>query len=354
MAGEADLEVRGGRAGFPEQLYARLARVPGVALASPVLELDAGLWGRERTIRVIGLDILRAAQMQPQLVLEDRYELLAPDKVLLSAAAADALGLEEGGVLRLAVGQNRVELAVAGVLPASSLRGIAALTDIATAQWRLERLGDLNRIDLRISGDRERVSRQIQALLPPGVSVSRLDDLEDSAAYPSRAYRVNLNVLAMVALFTGGFLVFSAQALEVARRRGEHALLRVLGTTRARVACLVLAEAAALGALGSLAGLALLRVGQAAVLQGDTAAAIVYLNRLVDDFPGGGQIISPAAEIRDWRQVRLTCPGAAAERTGAGLRPRPQHPSTLRLGAKGLLAACACLSWRPVSGPQPR
>ncbi|HUF11851.1 MAG TPA: SPOR domain-containing protein [Longimicrobiales bacterium] len=37
------------------------------------------------------------------------------------------------------------------------------------------------------------------------------------------------------------------------------------------------------------AGLALLRVGQAAVLQGDTSAAIVYLTRLIDDFSGGGQ-----------------------------------------------------------------
>src|SRR5262249_2412594 len=58
-------------------------------------------------------------------------------------------------------------------------------------------------------------------------------------------------------LFTGGFLVFSAQALEVARRRREHALLRVLGLERAGVARLVLAEAGAIGALGALLGIAL-------------------------------------------------------------------------------------------------
>ncbi len=43
IAGEADLEVRGGRAGFPESLYATLARLPGVAVASPVLEADAAV-----------------------------------------------------------------------------------------------------------------------------------------------------------------------------------------------------------------------------------------------------------------------------------------------------------------------
>mgnify|MGYP006195016669 CR=1 FL=1 len=42
----------------------------------------------------------------------------------------------------------------------------------------------------------------------------------------SRAYRVNLNVLALVALFTGGLLVFSTQALSIVRRRTQLALLR--------------------------------------------------------------------------------------------------------------------------------
>jgi putative ABC transport system permease protein len=84
-----------------------------------------------------------------------------------------------------------------------------------------------------------------------------VENLEQASAYPSRAYRVNLDVLAMVALFTGGFLVFSAQALETARRRGEHALLRVLGLQRRGVARLVLLEAAALGVIGAVLGLAL-------------------------------------------------------------------------------------------------
>src|SRR5574341_1084567 len=72
VAGEADLEVRGGRAGFPEALYATLARVPGVAVASPVLEADAGLAAPApanagSAIRLVGIDPFRAAQMQPAL-----------------------------------------------------------------------------------------------------------------------------------------------------------------------------------------------------------------------------------------------------------------------------------------------
>jgi len=268
LAGTADLEVRGGRAGFPEALYAELARLPGVAVASPVLEVDASLadaasLAKGRTLRLIGIDSLRAGMIQPALFGDEparRLALLRPDVVFLSAAAAEYFGKgREVAGLTIVAGTQKIELEVGGVLPASSLRGIAALTDVSTAQWRLGRLGELNRIDLRLApgADREALQRRIAALLPPGVHVSTLDAVEESGANLSRAYRVNLDVLALVALFTGGFLVFSAQALEVARRRQEHALLRVLGLLRGGVTRLVLLEAAALGALGAALGIAI-------------------------------------------------------------------------------------------------
>jgi len=274
LSGDADLEVRGGRSGFDETLYQKLARLPGVAVASPGLELQAAIAGGSgptqesasralpSSIRVIGIDSLRSAQLQPALFASDpalRTALLEPDAVLLSAGAARMLGLGKGDDLVLVVGLTRVHLRIAGILAASALRGAAALTDIATAQWRLDRLGTLNRIDLRLApgAHRDAVQARIAALLPSGVRVQAVQAVAAASAGPSRAYRVNLNVLALVALFTGGFLVFSAQALEVARRRGEHALLRVLGLERGGVVRLVLAEAAGIGVLGSALGIAL-------------------------------------------------------------------------------------------------
>ena len=72
----------------------------------------------------------------------------------------------------------------------------------------------------------------------------------------SRAYRVNLNVLALVALFTGGLLVFSTQALSIVRRRAHFALLRTLGLARGRLVALLVAEGALVGVAGSAVGLA--------------------------------------------------------------------------------------------------
>jgi putative ABC transport system permease protein len=261
LAGEADLEVRGGRAGFDESLYPRIARLPGIATASPALELQAGLAGGG-AIRVVGLDPLRAAKLQPGLFAHQSGligELVRPDTVVLSQGAAERLRLGTGGRLRLLAGLETVSLEVIGTLPASSAPGVVAITDIATAQWRLHRLGELNRIGLRLApgADREALRARIAALLPAGAHVSGVETAEESGAALSRAYRVNLNVLALVALFTGGFLVFSTQALEVARRRGEHALLRVLGLARGALARLVLAEAGLVGAAGAALGLAL-------------------------------------------------------------------------------------------------
>src|SRR3954470_3900080 len=314
VAGEADIEVRGGRSGFPEALYPRIARLPGVRLVSPALELDVGVAGAEQTLHVIGLDILRGAVLQPALATEDRFELLSPDNVVLSAGAAAALGLEKGGALRLIVGSRAIELHVAGVLPASALRGQAALVDIATAQWRFGRLGDLNRLDIRLAehADRAALVQQIQALLPPGVHAAPVESLEQASAYPSRAYRVNLDVLAMVALFTGGFLVFSAQALETARRRGEHALLRVLGLQRAGVARLVLLEAAALGVLGAVLGLLL-----------GYALALVATRAFGGDL-GAGQLrnVSPHLRFSPVGAVVYFAAGIAVSVLGAWLPAR--------------------------------
>ncbi len=93
----------------------------------------------------------------------------------------------------------------------------------------------------------------------------------------SRAYRVNLTVLALVALFTGAFLVFSVLALSVAQR--GPARLRCWPCWVPRRASgwqLVLAESALLGVAGSLAGLAL-----------GTALASAALQLLGGDLGGG-------------------------------------------------------------------
>ncbi len=130
--------------------------------------------------------------------------------------------------------------------------------DIAGAQWRLGRLGRLSRIDLRLAtgADPATTRAAVAALLPADAIVTSAADDRARTGDLSRAYRVNLDMLALMALFTGAFLVYSTQSLAVARRRAQLALLRVIGVTRRRVVGQVLAEGAAQGIVGGVLGLA--------------------------------------------------------------------------------------------------
>jgi putative ABC transport system permease protein len=258
LSGTADLELRGPRAGFDEALYPRLARLPEVAVASPVIEADVRPVGRDGTLRLVGLDVFRAGLIQPDLVASaaaDSLDTLRPDTLFLSPAAAEWLGVKEGDTVALQIGLRAAPFRVAGLTRADGTRfGVA---DIAGVQAALERPGRINRLDLRLRPgvDVEAFRARLAPELPPGVLAERPATGIQRAASISRAYRVNLNVLALVALFTGGLLVFSTQALAVVRRRPQLALLRVLGVTRGQLVRMLLGEALVLGAAGAALGL---------------------------------------------------------------------------------------------------
>ncbi len=272
LSGLADLVVRGPRAGFDESVYPRIAQLSEVQAASPAIEGEVQIAGRRDTLTIIGLDPFRAAQVQSELfaALENRItDLFNPEALLLSHAAADWLGLKPGDALRINVGTSDFELKVVGLLPPGAYRQRAAVMDIASAQWRLQRLGRINRIDLRLrpGTDIERFRRGLASLLPAGVVAVTPDADAERGANISLSYRLNLDMLALVALFTGAFLVFSTQILSILRRRAQFALLRVLGLTSKALTRMLIAEGALIGMLGATLGVALGCVLSAYVLK---------------------------------------------------------------------------------------
>jgi len=268
LSGQADIQVSGTEATFDEAVYPTLARLPEVAVASPVLEFDASMPGARQALKIIGLDVFRAGFITPDLIgapEEDLpYDTLADDAIFLSPAAMNWLQSRPGGELRLQAGSKVTVLRVAGSLQRARVGQRFAVMDIAAAQWQFQRLGKLSRVDLKLRDgvDRNAFERSLAARLehdfPGRFRIGQPNDAEQESrnANLSRAYRVNLSVLALVALFTGAFLVFSSQALSVLRRRGEFALLRVLGLERRQLIRQVLLEGALLGTVGSALGVA--------------------------------------------------------------------------------------------------
>ena len=291
LVGEADVVVRGPREGFPEQLFAHLAANPAVSIASPVLELEVALPGRRDTLKVLGLDPFRAASLQPALLGDIGAGILAmfqPDSIYLSSSAAQELHVGRGDSLQIIVGSTPKALHVLGILSEGSYTQSLGLMDIASAQWTFDQIGRLNRIDLRLKpgNDVDAFRHTLREQLPVGVLAIAPQVERDRAVSVTRAYRVNLNMLALVALWTGAFLVFSTQSLAVLRRRRSLALLRALGVTRGQLQWALTGEGAALGVAGSLLGVILAVIIAAGILRFLTADL------------GNGQLRAVGASLR--------------------------------------------------------
>ncbi len=258
--GQPDLELRAVRGGFDEAIYTRVTGSPQVALASPVLEVSTYALnprGERQPLRVLGIDALAVAGVAPALMPvpaagADRFALFSPGTVFLNPAAQQALAGER---LQLQVGLQLRTVAVAGSVASGG--GPLAVMDIGAAQDLFERRGQLTRIDVRLRAGTDPQTLIASLQLPPNVNANAPGDAAERVSNLSRAYRVNLTVLALVALFTGAFLVFSVLSLSVAKRAQQFALLGVLGLTGRERLQLVLAESLLLGLVGSLLGIAL-------------------------------------------------------------------------------------------------
>jgi len=355
--GQPDAELRAVRGGFDEALFARVAAHPGVALASPVLEVQTLLRtpdGSRKAVRVLGVDALVIAAVAPALMPvphadADRFALFAPGTMFLNPAAQALLaGAASDAPVPLQVGQQLRALQRGGTVSAGG--GPLAVMDIGAAQDLFGRGGQLSRIDIRLApgADREAVVRALA--LPGDVAASLPGDAAQRVSNLSRAYRVNLTVLALVALFTGAFLVFSVLSLSVARRAQQFALLGVLGLTPLQRLRLVLVESLLLGAAGSAAGIALgtalaalaLRLlggdlgggffaGVAPPLQWEGAAALLY-----------GLLGVAAAGVGGWwpaRAAQNLPPAQTLKGLGAALHTGQHRAVPLLLIAAGVLLA---------------
>ncbi len=344
MVGEADIVIRGPREGFAEQVFVDLAHNPAISALSPVLELEVALAGRNDTLKVLGLDPFQAASLQPALIgdLGDGiFQLFAADGIYLSSAAAQALKLQRGDPLPVTVGSSAKTLRVLGILPQSAYPQPLGLMDIASAQWTFNALGRLNRIDVRLAPGTnvEALRRDLEKALPPGVLAIAPQVERDRAITVTRAYRVNLNMLALVALFTGAFLVFSTQSLSVLRRRRSLALLRALGATQRQLRRALLGEGLALGVAGALIGVILGALIAAAILKFLTADL------------GNGQLRAVGASLRaaPLQLLAFLAIGIAVAGVGAWLPARNaarQAPARALKGGDGDYRSAAQLSWR--------
>lgn len=294
--GSADLRIIASNpAGFDESLYQRLMADDGpvaksngaIRAISPVVERDVYVADKDIVLHVIGIDPMRALAVTPNLIgspvrsanqRDDdddtpmrAIDWLDDDAIYLPQDLLDRLKKRARDPLDIVVDGQTVPLRIVGRVfgnETGELRDTSgtgrpgrqtyrATMDIGGAQWHLNRLGRLTRIDLQLApgADPKAVIAALKPVLPASVRVTTSDDDLARTGDLSRAYRVNLDMLALMALFTGAFLVYSTQSLAVARRRAQIGLLRVVGVKRWRVVMQVVVEGLLQGLAGGTLGL---------------------------------------------------------------------------------------------------
>lgn len=362
VAGAADLQVHGVTpAGFDERLYPRVARLAGVAAVSPVVELPAlgGAMKPGGRVTLLGIDMLRAVTVTPALVGVPMTGTGAAagfrsDALFASRAALARLGRRPGEAVTLTAAGRSHEFRIAGVLGGAGEDQALLVGDIADVQWRFGQLGRLQRLDIALApgADRAVVERRVRTVLPVDAEIVTAASEAGRSDALSRAYRVNLGMLAMVALLTGGFLVYSAQSLSVARRRPQFALLRVLGLNQRTLVRQVLVEGLILGAAGSALGLGLgYALADFAVRRfgGDlgggyfsgVAATLAFPPLPALGFAGLGLAVAVAGSVAPALSAARAQPAVALKGTGETVDPRDRPRAWLGLAmlAAGGLAA---------------
>ena len=272
--GEAQYQLSGAFEWMDDDILSLVEQSPDVIAASPIVSLQIPLaLGSNKppaTVPLIGLDIFRGAKVAPSLLpqADASYAggassiVFGDNAVFLSAAAMRMLELNVGEHLPVLVNGRIVELVVSGYVPGVDNRSVIAVMDIGAAQWRLGWLDKLSRIDLRLAKgvNAQQWLAQLQRhdlISSAKVRLDRPDTAKQRMSNLSRAYRVNLNVLALVALLTGGFIVFATLDLAVTRLIPTLSLVSVLGATSTFRMRLVIILSVVLGVLGALIGIGL-------------------------------------------------------------------------------------------------
>jgi putative ABC transport system permease protein len=250
-------------------LLPRIERTPGVrqaagAIFTPGAFFDAkgDAIGSKLNVKFISSTLPRELE---SLTYVDGHRPRGPTEASIDKAAAESSGLRLGEEIEI-VGQSRArDFRLVGFtqLGGASFGGTSiAQVTLPVAQRITHKRGRFDQISVAAAAGvaPAALKRRIAAELPPTV---RAETGTESADRASEEIRDNLSflptfllVFGFIAVFVGSFLIFNTFSITVAQRVTEFGMLRTLGASRRQILSSVLIEAAAIGLVGALIGIA--------------------------------------------------------------------------------------------------
>jgi len=274
-SGKANLTISdAGRSGegMPERAFTRVLAMPGVQDAAAITNNRATLLASDKnvTIAVAGIDPEADKHLRSYTPTQGQFLSRTSrqrDLVLVEKFAADhAIKVGDSITLRLANNTDE-KFKVIGLLAsegAGQLNGgnIAFIT-LASADTLFTRGGKIDQIDLiadpGIAAESSRVIQlkdDLQTDLGKNYIVSSPTATGESVSQALAGLNLGLGIFSVIALFVGMLLIYNTFGMTIAERTREIGMFRSLGATKRQVLGLVLSEAAFLGVIGVVFGVA--------------------------------------------------------------------------------------------------
>jgi putative ABC transport system permease protein len=229
---------------------------------TPVRERRAEI-GSMATWRLVGMDWVSLLNLRGEAPVE--FQMTDEESVFISRKLGVRLKLDKGDELSVVLHERVVRLKIGGLIP--EVAGVPAppdhllLMDLPAAQKIMERNGKVDRVEVLVQRGsafpnlREETGALLREVSDGRWLVSGAEDRRLLAGTMTEAFRLNLTILSLLALFVGGYLIFQALDGVVLRRREEIGILKSLGVTDADIQKAFLIEALLLGLIGGGMGL---------------------------------------------------------------------------------------------------
>lgn len=257
-------------ASIPEDLASKVAAIPGVSAAVPVVQQFSMLAVEDQRVRlqVMGIDPEKDQAVREMTIISGRK--LEPDdrdKLMLEYRFARQLNVEAGDAVRLLTkrrlrgeGLGPVPMEVVGLVEmegggAMPQLGFAFMT-LRRSQVRFVGRDKIDAVELVLNDgvNLEEVQSQIQSQLPEGL-VARPPKGSNLLAGTLEPSKQGLTVTTVFSLLLAAFIILNTFLMNVSERRRSLAIMRVIGATPRQLTRTILRESLAIGIIGTAVGI---------------------------------------------------------------------------------------------------
>ncbi|HTR44602.1 MAG TPA: FtsX-like permease family protein, partial [Thermodesulfovibrionales bacterium] len=274
---------------FKEEIYRELLKLDEGSI--PELKTTAYVPALREAVDLHGIYTVKAMRYLGhtrggEYDLEDFFR--QPNGVLIAKGFADRYELKKGDEIKVLVYNREYALKVLGTLGDEAQPGNSLIMDLGNFQDYFDKTGYLTKIDLAVDEGR---AEEIRHILPPDLALEKTEGLLRNQRSLLTSFRYNIQLISLIAVLVGLFLLYNTIFISVIKRRTEIGILRGLGADKKTVVMLFAVQGMVLGLAGSLLGVA---VGQVAAY-----FAAFAIGKTVSSIYGGIPVTDYAVTARD-------------------------------------------------------